>query len=710
MEETPVNEDNVNTLGDSSLQTDDVNAIYNSVQLTKSLDLEGDGAINETIKAVTEEVRSLVLSRKSKSTILLQQTTNRMEKFGMDETSEQHIERKLKLSDLKISPIIGIVDSGVNIHHNSFHDKQMTDFIHAPEWKGEKLSVPFNGKVVAVKSSIPMNTPRETSILDVDGHGTMCASIAAASRVNVKCLEGIEGVTNTIICGANPHASIASYKVFGTEKNLEGELFLEVDPEGLLDAIQRAVNDKVGVISISIAAKVTKETSTSYLEDMVNHGTFGAFRENIISCVSAGNDFLSSSLAPWVITVGSCNYGGRFYTTIQLGNGRRLKGFGTFLDRDGNDHEIFFCPECFKPKVIVPPRMDTCVIACDKLECPIIKNLAGPSTIKWAAGILVLGIQMAAGLTHYFRRNIVFLNKNESGFITDYIETRIDGEVPTVKFLQSVYEESSNEICKVSSNSGRGPNLFDAHLLKPDICAPGENLICAARWDPMHLYGDYCIMSGTSAATPMVAGMVSYIRSIHPEWEPGRIKSAIVTTALPMQYDDGNDILGSVSGLINPLRALDPGLVYDLTWDDCRRYLLGRERDKLKLRELRENLEGLAISGENLNLPSFSLVLGEKKTFHRVLTNLGSREEPTIYRGDIKFGIKCPSCIRFSIHPNRLTFNGYGDQKHFALTIDSSSLSKMKMMVVDARLEWVEFAQDPHIVSSPILMIGAGVG
>ncbi|KAL4324002.1 hypothetical protein GQ457_11G018150 [Hibiscus cannabinus] len=306
----------------------------------------------------------------------------------------------------------------------------------------------------------------ETFILDLDGHGTICASIAAASRVNLKCLEGIEVVTNTIICGANPLASIASYKVFGIKNNLEGELFMEVDSEELLDAIQRSVNDNVGVISISLSAKLTKETSTSYLEDRVNHGTFGAFRENIISCVSAGNDYLSSSLATWVITVGSCNYGGRFYTTIQLGNGRRLK-------------------------------------------------------------------------------NIVFLNQNNSGFITDYIN---------------------------------------------------------AIWDPIHLYGDYWIMSGTSAATPVVAGMVSYIRSIHPKWEPGRIKSAIVTT----------------------------GLVYDLTWDDCRRYLLGRERDKSKLRELRENLEGLVISGENLNLPSFSLVLGEKKTFHRVLTNLGSREEPTI--------------------------------------------------------------------------------
>lgn len=74
-------------------------------------------------------------------------------------------------------------------------------------------------------------------------------------------------------------------------------------------------------------------------------------------------------------------------------------------------------------------------------------------------------------------------------------------------------------------------------LDQPDITAPGVNVLAAytmAR-SPTELPGDkrrvpYTVMSGTSMSCPHVAGVVGLIKSIHPDWSPSAIKSAIMTT------------------------------------------------------------------------------------------------------------------------------------------------------------------------------------
>ncbi|TVU34844.1 hypothetical protein EJB05_16698, partial [Eragrostis curvula] len=105
-------------------------------------------------------------------------------------------------------------------------------------------------------------------------------------------------------------------------------------------------------------------------------------------------------------------------------------------------------------------------------------------------------------------------------------------------------------------------------LAIPDIVAPGVNILAAIE-------DAYVIGSGTSMATPHVAGVVALLKALHPNWSPAALKSAIMTTAsvtdergmpilaegMPWKVADPFDYGG---GHINPNGAADPGLIYDI--------------------------------------------------------------------------------------------------------------------------------------------------
>ncbi|MBA0817628.1 hypothetical protein Gohar_019655, partial [Gossypium harknessii] len=114
-------------------------------------------------------------------------------------------------------------------------------------------------------------------------------------------------------------------------------------------------------------------------------------------------------------------------------------------------------------------------------------------------------------------------------------------------------------------------------------------------------------MSGTSMATAVVAGMLSYIKSFHKYWGIAKIKSAIMISAYPVIKSSNEAVLAMGNGCINPLKAMNPGLVYDISSEEYRRYLLGREGELEYLALMEETIEGEKILGIDLNLPNFSL-------------------------------------------------------------------------------------------------------
>ncbi|QEV17950.1 S8 family serine peptidase [Streptomyces alboniger] len=77
--------------------------------------------------------------------------------------------------------------------------------------------------------------------------------------------------------------------------------------------------------------------------------------------------------------------------------------------------------------------------------------------------------------------------------------------------------------------TGRGPRHGD-HALKPDLSAPGVDIL-AARSGLTGGEGFYTEMSGTSMATPHVAGVAALLAEKHPDWTGARLKDALMSTS-----------------------------------------------------------------------------------------------------------------------------------------------------------------------------------
>ena len=138
--------------------------------------------------------------------------------------------------------------------------------------------------------------------------------------------------------------------------------------------------------------------------------------------------------------------------------------------------------------------------------------------------------------------------------------------------------------------SSRGPNAGDSNMLKPDLTAPGVDVIAtvsaaltqtqrdAVAAGTLVPPPDWASYQGTSMSSPHVAGLAALLKQANPTWSPAAIKSALMTTAYTTLNDgvagDSNGLLpwSQGAGHVNPNKAIDAGLVYDAGKTDFIRY------------------------------------------------------------------------------------------------------------------------------------------
>jgi hypothetical protein len=112
--------------------------------------------------------------------------------------------------------------------------------------------------------------------------------------------------------------------------------------------------------------------------------------------------------------------------------------------------------------------------------------------------------------------------------------------------------------------SSAGLTAF-GHKLKPDISAPGDNIISSTL---IEFAGDqYAVLGGTSFSAPHIAGAVALLLQRHPSWTPKQVKSALMATAGPAWGDSSRTVEASVllqgAGLANVAAADTPLLFSD---------------------------------------------------------------------------------------------------------------------------------------------------
>ena len=116
----------------------------------------------------------------------------------------------------------------------------------------------------------------------------------------------------------------------------------------------------------------------------------------------------------------------------------------------------------------------------------------------------------------------------------------------------------------IADFSSRGPNSDGNYGIKPDLSAPGVNIYStlpaygkqrSIRISYEHAYGR---ISGTSMATPHVAGVALLLKQKHPDWSPADIRAALANTADELSTTKGDlyDVYSQGAGRVNIAQAI----------------------------------------------------------------------------------------------------------------------------------------------------------
>jgi subtilisin family serine protease len=476
--------------------------------------------------------------------------------------------------------VVGVIDTGIWPEHPSFADDgsypappigplpcEFGNTAHNPN------DAPFtcNNKLIGARQMldtyraiIGADPDEFDSARDDDGHGTHTASTSAGNAgVEASVLGRTVGVGP--ISGVAPRAHVVAYKGLGNQGGFGSDLAAAID---------QAVADGVDVINYSIGggASLIGADDIAFLF-AADAGVFVA--------TSAGNSgpgpetIGGPASVPWLTAVGASTQDRSFEGTVVLGNGAEYTGVSITLGVGASPlvDAANAGGDLCEPGTLDPALVTGSIVLCRR---GVVGRVEKSLAVLEAGGVgMIMYENSDAGSlfsdTHWVPS--VHLDNTPGLEIKSYIAT---DPAPTAEITDTAEIGTWPFAPSMTEFSSRGPNPVAPDIIKPDITAPGIQILAGASPfpDAGFVTGElFQAIAGTSMSSPHVAGLFALIKQVHPNWSAATAKSALMTSSDQdvLDNDRTNQAtpFGMGSGHTDPGRpsqdgsAFRPGLAYD---------------------------------------------------------------------------------------------------------------------------------------------------
>jgi subtilisin family serine protease len=564
--------------------------------------------------------------------------------------------------------VVGVIDSGIWPEHDSFADdgsySELTEYADVPCEFGDTAynpdDAPFdcNDKLlgasdmrVAYKAFVGPETFR--SARDYDGHGTHTASTAAG---NADVAASIFGIDRGSVTGIAPRARVIAYSACGE---------LGCFTSDLVGAIDAAVADGVDVINYSIGGGAS-------LTDAADIAFLFAADANVWVATSNGNDGPNPETVggpasvPWITSVGASTHDRTYTNAVRLGNGQVATGVSITGGTDGMKQLVDAADLgnelCDSATPFTGDVTDKVVLCLRGGNARVDKSLAVAQA--GGAGMILYNTDDAMALvTDNHHVASIHVNLTTGLAVKQYIASTASA---TASLTAGKATKAQSSV--MADFSSRGPNPVAPDLIKPDVTAPGVNILAGNT--PFPTVGApgqlFQSISGTSMSSPHVAGLFALLRQAHPDWSAAMAKSAVMTTARQdVVKEDGTtpaDPFDMGAGHVDPSgkpskkgSLFNPGLVYDAGLTDYFAFLCGADPSIfIDPASTCGSLEAAGVSTDTTDLNVASIgasSIAGSITVSRVVTSVADQ------RVNWKAHVEAPPGYSVTVAPDRVRLN-----------------------------------------------------
>ena len=513
--------------------------------------------------------------------------------------------------------------------------------------------------------------------------GARLARPPATAAGNAGVEASIFGKDYGTVSGIAPRARVIAYKGLGDLGGFTSDLAASID---------QAVLDGVDVINYSVGGGASASPGADDIAFLF------AADAGVFVATSAGNSgpggetIGSPANFPWLTTVGANTQKRFFQGTLTLrsfhdeddshwwNRSDRIRFFGASVTEELPDQAPIVDAEAAGNDLCLRGSLDPDVVEGAVVLCR--RGAIGRATKGLAVleaggvGMVLYNNDDADNLftdTHWVPS--VHVDNTHGLEVKEYIN---DEPNPTATITRTGRTTMLREAPTMAYFSSRGANATAPDIIKPDITAPGVQILAGASPLPLGaVQGElFQAISGTSMSSPHVAGMFALLKQAYPDWSAAAAKSAIMTTADPDVHDSDKvsaaDPFARGAGHLNPGRvdrkgsAFNPGIVYDAGFNDYLGFLCDTAPEVFSnpaaTCPLLESL-GFPTQAQNLNYASIGVAeLAGSETVVRTITNVSGQNLR------MRPHVDAPQGYHVEVSPNRVVL-APGASASFEVTI-----------------------------------------